>query len=47
MDTSHPKKYKHSEQIERDEGTLTRRQKQIDYGKCTTGYTLYCEQLPR
>lgn len=32
---------------EHDEGILARRQKQIDYGKGTLGYELYCAQVPR
>lgn len=33
--------------FEYDEGTLARRQKQIDYGKSTIGYKLYKTQVPK
>lgn len=33
--------------FEHDEGTLARRQKQIDYGKSTLGYELYTAQVLR
>lgn len=33
--------------FEHDEGTLARRQKQIDYGKSTLGYELYTAQVQR
>ncbi|NP_001257345.2 uncharacterized protein LOC100363294 isoform X1 [Rattus norvegicus] len=34
-------------EVETDEVVLRRRQKQIDYGKCTPGYQSFLQQVPR
>ncbi|XP_057644930.1 oocyte-specific histone RNA stem-loop-binding protein 2-like [Chionomys nivalis] len=34
-------------EVETDEVVLQRRQKQIDYGKCTPGYQCFLQQVPR
>ncbi|XP_005382163.1 PREDICTED: oocyte-specific histone RNA stem-loop-binding protein 2-like isoform X2 [Chinchilla lanigera] len=33
--------------VETDEAVLQRRQKQIDYGKCTPGYQCFLQQVPK
>ncbi|XP_006903149.1 PREDICTED: histone RNA hairpin-binding protein-like [Elephantulus edwardii] len=34
-------------EVETDEAVLQRRQKQIDYGKCTPGYQCFLQQVPK
>nr|XP_048298426.1 uncharacterized protein LOC125405793 isoform X3 [Myodes glareolus] len=34
-------------EVETDQVVLQRRQKQIDYGKCTLGYQCFLQQVPR
>ncbi|CAH7102099.1 LOC100363294 [Phodopus roborovskii] len=34
-------------EVETDEVVLQRRQKQIDYGKCTPGYQCFLQQVPK
>lgn len=48
-DTSHvyQKRANRDDKFERDEGVLQRRQKQIEYGKCTVGYKIYRKQISR
>ncbi|XP_033623199.1 oocyte-specific histone RNA stem-loop-binding protein 2-like [Fukomys damarensis] len=34
-------------EVETDEDVLQRRQKQIDYGRCTPGYQCFLQQVPK
>lgn len=39
--------FPHRWEVETDETVLQRRQKQIDYGKCTPGYQCFLQQVPK